>query len=106
MTENSQLLEDAEREVARLIEQAEQEKAMAAVLPARFERNIAIFEELMPEIAKNFKNYKPTRNFRFFVMKMVSPIFYGLMIIAPYTVMIHIKNALNKYLILLKIRKF
>ena len=66
MTENSQLLEDAEREVARLIEQAEQEKAMAAVLPARFKSNMAIFEELMPEIAKNFKNYKPTRDFRFF----------------------------------------
>jgi hypothetical protein len=46
MIENSQFLEDAEREVARLAKQAEQEKAMAAVLPVQFEKNIAVFDEL------------------------------------------------------------
>lgn len=66
MIENSQFLEDAEREVARLAKQAEQEKAMAAVLPVQFEKNIAVFEKLIPGIAKKFKNYKPTREFRFF----------------------------------------
>lgn len=66
MIDNSQFLEEAEREVARLVEQAEQERAMAAVLPVQFTRNIAVFEKLMPGIAKNFKNYKPTREFRFF----------------------------------------
>lgn len=66
MKDISQSLSDAEREVARLTEQSEQEKAMAAVLPVQFARNIAVFAKSMPEIAEKFKNYKPTREFRFF----------------------------------------
>lgn len=66
MIENSQFLEDAEREVARLAKQAEQEKAMAEVLPARFEKNIAIFKKIMPHIADTFEFFKPTRPFEIF----------------------------------------
>lgn len=66
MIENPQFLEDAEREVARLAKQAEQEKAMADVLPTRFEKNIAIFKRLMPHIADTFECFKPTREFEIF----------------------------------------
>lgn len=66
MIENSQFLEDAEREVARLAKQAQQEKAMAEVLPIRFEKNIASFKKLVPHIADTFENYKSIKPFEIF----------------------------------------
>lgn len=62
---NKQLAE-TERLVERLSKQAEQEVAMAAVLPVRFSENIAAFDKYLPDIAAQFKNYSPIRPSRFF----------------------------------------
>nr|WP_321271246.1 6-hydroxymethylpterin diphosphokinase MptE-like protein [uncultured Tolumonas sp.] len=62
---NKQLAE-TERLIERLGHQAEQEAAMVAVLPVRFSENITAFEKYLPNVAAQFKNYKPTRPFRFF----------------------------------------
>ena len=59
-------LVETEQLFERLKEQAEQEAAMVAILPVRFEANIVAFDKYMPEIAVKFKNYAPIRSFRFF----------------------------------------
>ena len=60
-------LVETEQLFERLKEQAEQEAAMVAILPVRFEANIVAFDKYMPEIAVKFKNYAPIRSFRFFL---------------------------------------
>ena len=60
------VLAKAEQEVLRLQQQAEQEAAMAAALPLRFEQNMAAFRQHIPHIADIYEAYQPTRPFRFF----------------------------------------
>ncbi|MCE9955447.1 motility associated factor glycosyltransferase family protein [Aeromonas rivipollensis] len=59
-------LAQAEQEAVRLQKQTEQEAAMAAVLPLRFEQNIAAFRQYIPRIAEQYDSYQPVRPFRFF----------------------------------------
>lgn len=61
-----QSVQDAEKILERLSQQSAQEKAMADVLPARFAANMAAFQQWMPGIADAFRDYIPTRSFRFF----------------------------------------
>ncbi|MEG0006827.1 MAG: 6-hydroxymethylpterin diphosphokinase MptE-like protein [Aeromonas sp.] len=56
----------AEQEALRLQQQAEQEAAMAAALPLRFEQNMAAFRQYIPHIADMYETYQPQRPFRFF----------------------------------------
>lgn len=56
----------AEQEALRLQQQAEQEAAMAAALPLRFEQNMAAFRQYIPHIADMYETYQPLRPFRFF----------------------------------------
>ncbi|MGY3942491.1 motility associated factor glycosyltransferase family protein [Aeromonas tecta] len=56
----------AEQEALRLQQQAEQEAAMAAALPLRFEQNMAAFRQYIPHIADMYEVYQPQRPFRFF----------------------------------------
>lgn len=60
------ILVKAEQEALRLQQQAEQEAAMAAALPLRFEQNMAAFRQYIPHIADMYEVYQPTRPFRFF----------------------------------------
>lgn len=66
MNEIDSQLTELQTEAERLILQAEQEKAMAQVLPLNFANNISAFEQFIPNIADIFRNYKPQRAFRFF----------------------------------------
>lgn len=50
----------------RILEQGSQERAMAEVLPVRFQNNFAAFEKYIPNIAETFKNYKPQKAYRIF----------------------------------------
>ena len=59
-------IEFLETEIMRLNNQREQEEAMAQVLPARFEQNMAAFQNFLPDIHKQFYNYQPAKPFRFF----------------------------------------
>lgn len=59
-------LAETEQLVERLSRQAEQEAAMIEVLPVRFAENIAAFEKYLPDVAAQFKHYKPKRASRFF----------------------------------------
>ncbi|HGE8266845.1 TPA: 6-hydroxymethylpterin diphosphokinase MptE-like protein [Aeromonas hydrophila] len=59
-------IKNAEEELSRLAAQREQETAMLAVLPVRHQTNMAAFEKYMPGIHAFFKEYQPTRPFRFF----------------------------------------
>ncbi|MGY6037516.1 motility associated factor glycosyltransferase family protein [Aeromonas sp. AE23HZ002T15] len=59
-------LAKAEQEALRLQQQAEQEAAMAAALPLRFEQNMAAFRQYIPHIADMYETYQPQRPFRFF----------------------------------------
>ncbi|MGY3896666.1 motility associated factor glycosyltransferase family protein [Aeromonas enterica] len=59
-------IKDAEYKLSRLVRQREQEAAMLKVLPVRHELNMAAFEKYMPGIYTFFKDYQPTRPFRFF----------------------------------------
>lgn len=59
-------IESLECEVIRLHEQNNQEQAMADVLPKRFSDNMAAFSEYIPDVYRQFKEYKPKRAFRFF----------------------------------------
>lgn len=56
----------AEQEALRLQQQAEQEAAMAAALPLRFEQNMAAFRQYIPHVAEMYEAYQPARPFRFF----------------------------------------
>ena len=62
---NKQLAE-AEHLIERLGAQAKQEAAMAEVLPVRFEKNIEAFSKYLPDVANQFRDYKPMRPSRFF----------------------------------------
>lgn len=59
-------IEFLETEIMRLNSQREQEEAMAQVLPARFEQNMAAFQKFLPDIHKQFDNYQPAKPFKFF----------------------------------------
>ena len=62
----------AEDILLKLKAQTEQETAMAAVLPVRFQENLSAFEKLIPSIADFFKDYRPTRSFEFFCIKVMN----------------------------------
>ena len=66
MQELNDVLAEMESKVARLAMQAEQEKAMAEVLPLRFAKNMAALELYLPDVARIFSDYQPTRAFRIF----------------------------------------
>ena len=66
MQDINQVLADMESQAARLTRQAEQEKAMAEVLPQRFAKNIVALKKYFPDVAKIFEVYNPSRPFRFF----------------------------------------
>lgn len=59
-------IQHIEAEVIRLQRQKEQEQAMIDVLPVRFDNNMAAFQTFIPSIYEQFKDYNPTRPFRFF----------------------------------------
>ncbi|WP_316674119.1 6-hydroxymethylpterin diphosphokinase MptE-like protein [uncultured Tolumonas sp.] len=66
MQDINDVLAEIELKVARLAMQAEQEKAMAEVLPLRFAKNMVALEQYLPDVAKIFNSYNPTRQFRIF----------------------------------------
>lgn len=68
MQDLNEILAEMENKAARLAIQAEQEKAMAEVLPQRFAKNISALEKHIPDVA-NFLNLI-LAIFVFFVMKM------------------------------------
>lgn len=55
-----------ESTIARLQSQREQERAMAEILPTRFELNMAAFRRYLPAIGEQFSDYIPGRAFTFF----------------------------------------
>ncbi|MGY3927881.1 motility associated factor glycosyltransferase family protein [Aeromonas simiae] len=59
-------LTDAEQQLARLVMQSEQERAMLATLPARFQDNMVALSSFFPHLYEEFKEYVPARPFRFF----------------------------------------
>ena len=66
MQDLNEILAEMENKAARLAIQAEQEKAMAEVLPQRFANNISALKKHIPDVAKIFESYIPKRNFRLF----------------------------------------
>lgn len=62
----NKLILDTESQVERLRRQAEQEKAMAEVMPVRFIRNLSAFKKHIPDIYEQFEEYVPIKDFRFF----------------------------------------
>ena len=66
MTDLNETLAEIERKAARLALQAEQERAMALVLPERYAQNMAALQRYLPEVAQTFQEYQPSRSFRFF----------------------------------------
>lgn len=66
MQELNDVLAEMEGKVARLAMQAEQEKAMAEVLPLRFAKNMAALDLYLPKVAEIFHSYHPKREFRIF----------------------------------------
>jgi Uncharacterized protein conserved in bacteria len=66
MQDLNEILADAEKRLAKLSMQAEQEKAMAEVLPYRFQENMKALHKYLPDVAAIFESYTPTRSFRFF----------------------------------------
>ncbi len=66
MEDVNKALADVEKEYERIAMQAEQEKAMAAVLPCRFKKNMEALNRYFPDIAGMFRSYVPKRNFSFF----------------------------------------
>ena len=59
-------IQHIEAEIIRLKRQKEQEKAMVEVLPVRFESNMRALKNHIPSVYEQFKDYNPTRPFRFF----------------------------------------
>lgn len=59
-------IQHIENEIMRLQQQKEQEQAMIDVLPVRFDRNMAAFQNFIPSVYEKFKDYNPARPFRFF----------------------------------------
>lgn len=59
-------LKTLETEANRVLLQAEQERAMAEILPVRFANNIVAFRKYIPSIAERFEAFKPEKSFRFF----------------------------------------
>ncbi|WP_415870144.1 motility associated factor glycosyltransferase family protein [Aeromonas caviae] len=66
MIKPEEILAKITQDAERIMLQAEQEKAMAEVLPIRFEQNMVAFYKYIPSIHKAFLNYKVQREFRFF----------------------------------------
>ena len=66
MKDPNEVIIEVEKRLARLSMQAEQEKAMAEVLPYRFQENMTAFRKYLPEVAEMFESYTPSRSFRFF----------------------------------------
>ena len=66
MEDVNEALAGVEKEYERIAMQAEQEKAMAAVLPSRFKKNMEALNRYFPDIAGIFQSYVPERNFSFF----------------------------------------
>lgn len=62
----NKLILETEKQADKLRLQSEQEKALAEVLPMRFAQNLAAFEQFIPDIANTFREYQPSRPFRFF----------------------------------------
>ena len=60
------VLVQAEQEMLRLQQQAEQEAAMMLALPLRFTQNIEAFRQYIPHIADMYESYCPSRHFKFF----------------------------------------
>lgn len=59
-------IQHIEAEIIRLKRQKEQEMAMIEVLPVRFESNMRALKNYIPSVYEQFKDYNPTRPFRFF----------------------------------------
>lgn len=66
MDELDKLMADAERVASRVTLLAQQEAALKAVTPQRFDANMAAFAAYLPEIAKTFTDYAVTRPFTIF----------------------------------------
>ncbi|WP_320151705.1 6-hydroxymethylpterin diphosphokinase MptE-like protein [uncultured Tolumonas sp.] len=66
MQDLNDVLAEAELKVARLAMQAQQEKAMAEVLPLRFAKNMIALRQYLPKVADIFDSYQPMREFRLF----------------------------------------
>ncbi|WP_429022948.1 motility associated factor glycosyltransferase family protein [Aeromonas allosaccharophila] len=60
------VLVQAEQEMLRLQQQAEQEAAMMIALPLRFKQNIEAFRQYIPHIAEVYDDYQPTHPFKLF----------------------------------------
>ena len=73
MKNNDEILKDSENQYRRMALQAEQEKAMAAVFPIRFEKNICAFEKYIPSVALEFRSYKAKNNIEFFCTENGQP---------------------------------
>lgn len=67
------VLVQAEQEMLRLQQQAEQEAAMMVALPLRFEQNMASFRLYIPHIADMYEAYQPARPFKFFCTENGQP---------------------------------
>lgn len=63
--EINQILETAERQFEQVSKQAEMEKALNKQMGQRFEENIAALKQYLPDIAAQFRHYKP-KSMRFF----------------------------------------
>ncbi len=88
MSENiDDILEKAEGVALRLKERAEQEAAMSVALPLRFSQNIAAFRKYIPILQICMSHINQADHFVFFVMKMASQIWLGLMMMSRYMVM-------------------
>lgn len=59
-------ISEVEKLMAKVAAQAEQEIAMANIMPIRFKKNIEAFEKYIPSIANEYKDYKCIREFEFF----------------------------------------
>lgn len=59
-------LQSIHQQAERILAQGNQEKAMADVLPLRFEVNFSAFEKYIPNIAETFRNYQPQKSYRLF----------------------------------------
>ena len=70
MQDLNEILAEMENKAARLAIQAEQEKAMAEVLPQRFANNISALKKHIPDVAKILNLISQSGIFVFFVMKM------------------------------------
>jgi hypothetical protein len=66
MKDINDVINKAEENLDRLRLQAEQEAAMKEIMPIRFDNNMAFFEQYVPHLAREFKEYQPQKAFEFF----------------------------------------